>query len=109
MKRGEIWTVSGAGDYAGNPRPAVIVQEDAFEGAASVTICAFTYDPIDAPLFSLLVEPTELNGLHAASRLMVDKVTTVPKTKLGSLIGRLSDEDILGLNRALVVYLGLAT
>ena len=109
MKRGEIWTVSGAGDYAGKPRPAVIVQEDAFEGTASVTICAFTSDPTDAPLFRLLVEPTELNGLHAASRLMVDKVTTVPKAKLGSPIGRLSDEDILGLNRALVVYLGLAT
>jgi mRNA interferase MazF len=39
---------------------------------------------------------------------MVDKVTTIPKAKIGTRIGRLSDEDILRLNRALVVFLGIA-
>lgn len=50
MRRGEVWTVSGAG-YAGKPRPAVIVQDDRFDATASVTICAFTTDETDAPLF----------------------------------------------------------
>ena len=108
MKRGEIWTVSGGVDYAGKPRPAVIVQDDAFDATASLTICAFTTDPTEAPLFRILVDPNEKNGLRVSSRLMVDKLTTVPKEKLGSRIGRLDDEDILRLNRAILVFLGLA-
>jgi mRNA interferase MazF len=39
---------------------------------------------------------------------MVDKITTVPKTKVGARIGRLDDEDILRLNQAVLVFLGLA-
>jgi mRNA interferase MazF len=39
---------------------------------------------------------------------MVDKVTTVSKTKLGSRVGRLHDKDIVRLNQALLVFLGLA-
>ena len=62
----------------------------------------------EAPLFSLAVEPNERNGLRAMCRLMVDKITTVPKSKVGARIGRLDDEDILRLNRALLVFLGLA-
>jgi mRNA interferase MazF len=59
-------------------------------------------------LFRLPVEPTEGNGLRAVCRLMVDKITTVPKTKLGSRVGRLADEDMVRLNRAVVVFLGMA-
>jgi mRNA interferase MazF len=108
MKRGEIWTVAGGKDYAGKPRPAVIVQDDRFDATASTTICAFTTDPTDAPLFRLLVIPDERNGLREPSRLMVDKLTTVPKAKLGARIGSLGDEDLVRLNRAMVVFLGLA-
>jgi len=108
VKRGEVWTVSGGAPYAGKPRPAVIIQEDRFAATNSVTLCAFTSDPTEAPLLRMLVEPTERNGLSVASRLMIDKVTTVPKTRLGKRIGKLHDEDIVRLNRALTVFLGLA-
>ena len=108
MKRGEIWTVAGGKDYAGKPRPAVVLQDDRFDKTDSVTICAFTTDPTDAPLFRLLVEPTESNGLRAPCRLMVDKITTVPKTRLGARVGRLTDEDMVRLNRAVLVFLGIA-
>ena len=74
MKRGEIWTIAGGGNYTGKPRPAVIVQDDAFDATASVTVCAFTTDPTDAPLFRIAIEPGEKNGLRAPSRLMVDKL-----------------------------------
>lgn len=73
-----------------------------------VTICAFTTDPTDAPLFRLLVEPTDTSGLRVACRLMVDKIATVPKAKLGRRVGQLGDEDILRLNRAALVFLGMA-
>ena len=88
--------------------PAVIVQDDSFEATESITICAFTTDPTEAPLFRLRVEPNERNGLRGTCRLMADKTTTVPKAKIGARIGRLDDEDILRLNRAVLVFLGLA-
>ena len=108
VKRGDIWTVAGGPDYAGKPRPAVILQDDAFDATASVTLCPFTTHAVDAPLVRLLVEPSDRNGLRTASRLMVDKITTVSKTKLESRVGRISDEDIIRVNRAVVVFLGLA-
>ncbi|MEC5292813.1 type II toxin-antitoxin system PemK/MazF family toxin [Aurantimonas sp. C2-6-R+9] len=108
MRRGDIWTVSGGKDYAGKPRPVAIVQDDSFDATDSITICAFTTDETEAPLFRLLVEPNERNGLRSLSRLMVDKITTVPKSKVGSQVGRLDDEDVLRLNQAVMVFLGLA-
>jgi len=108
VKRGEVWTVAGGPDYAGKPRPVVIVQDDRFDATASVTICAFTTDTRPSPLFRLTIAPNPQNGLKAASCLMVDKITTVSKAKLGSRIGRLDDEDVVRLNRAVMVFLGLA-
>jgi mRNA interferase MazF len=108
MKRGEIWTASGGNDYAGKPRPVVIVQDDAFDATASITVCALTTDPTEAPLFRLRVEPTLANGLRAPCRLMVDKITTVSRSRLGARIGRLADEDVVRLNRAAFVFLGFA-
>lgn len=107
MRRGEIWTVS-AGGYAGKPRPAVIIQDDRFDATTSVTICAFTSDPTEAPLFRLPVDASDRNGLRSPSRLMVDKITTVARDKLGERVGRLDDEDMVRLNRAILVFLGLA-
>jgi mRNA interferase MazF len=107
MKRGDVWTVAGGGDYAGKPRPVVILQDDGFDATDSITICAFTTDETDAPLFRLPVEPNARNGLRVQS-LMVDKITTVPKSKVGAHIGRLDDEDIVRLNQAVFVFLGLA-
>jgi mRNA interferase MazF len=85
--------MAGGSGYASKPRPVLIVQDDAFTARDSVRVP---------------VEPTTENGLRAASRLMVDKVTTVPKSRLGQRIGRLADVDLLRLNRSLLVFLGLA-
>jgi mRNA interferase MazF len=109
MRRGDVWTVAGGKDYAGKARPVVILQDDSFDGTESITVCAFTTDDTDAPLFRLAVEPNQRNGLRVPCRLMVDKVTTVPKSKVGAHIGRLDDEDVLRLNQAVLVFLGLAT
>ena len=108
MKRGEIWTVAGGKDYAGKPRPVVILQDDCFDKTDSVTICACTTDPTDAPLFRLLIEPSANNGLRAACRLMVDKITTVSRSKIVTRVGRLAEEDMVRLNRAVLVFLGIA-
>jgi len=103
-----VWTASGGKDYAGKPRPVVIVQDDRFDATDSITICAFTSDPTDAPLIRIAVEPSNANGLETTSRLMVDKITTVPKRKLGTRVGQLAAEDVVRLNRAMMIFLGLA-
>jgi mRNA interferase MazF len=108
VKRGEIWTASAGSGYAGKPHPVVLVQNDRVAATTSVTLCAFTTDPTDAPLLRLLIEPTPGNGLLAASRIMVDKVTTVSRDKVERRIGQLGEEDLVRLNRALLVFLGLA-
>jgi mRNA interferase MazF len=86
----------------------VIVQDDRFDATDSVTVCTFTSDPTEAPLMRLDVEPDAENGLAATSRLMIDKVTTIPRHKLGYCVGSLSDKDMVRFGRAVVVFLGLA-
>lgn len=108
MRRGEIWTVAAGSGYVGKPRPVVIIQDDRFDATDSVTVCAFTTDPTEAPLIRIAVSPDHHNGLRSASSLMVDKVTTVPRSKLGEKSGSLADEDMVRLGRAVVVFFGLA-
>ena len=108
MKRGDICTVAGGSGYEGKPRPVIVLQDNRFDATASVTICPVTADPTDAELFRIPIEPTPTNGLKSLSRLMVDKITTVAKSKVGKQIGRLDDEVVVRLNRAVVVFLGLA-
>ena len=107
MRRGEIWTVAGGTGYAGRPRPAVIVQDDRFD-TDSLTISPFSTDTTEARLFRLAVQPTASNGLQATSRLMVDKLTTVPRLKVGRQVSVLDDVDLARPNRAIVVFLGMA-
>jgi mRNA interferase MazF len=107
MRRSEIWTLAGGQDYAGQPRPVVILQDDRFDGTDSITICALTTDKTDAPLFRLPVVPNERNGLRLPCQIMVDKIISVPKTKIGKRLGKLDDVDMMRLNRAAVVFLGL--
>ena len=108
MKRGEIWTMAGGPGYASKPRPVVIIQDDAFDETASIIVCLVTSEAIEAPILRLPVEPTSDNGLHQTSDLMVDKVVTIPRGRLGQWIGQLGDDDLLRLNRSLLVFLGLA-
>lgn len=107
MKRGEIWAAAGGKGYSGKPRPVIIVQDDRFAPTGSVTVCPFTSDPTEAPLLRLPIAASESNGLKTASRIMVDKLTTMSREQLGSCIGRLGDDDIVRLNRAILVFLGL--
>lgn len=108
MTRRENWTVAARGAYTGKPRPAVLVQDDRIDAIRSVTTCAMTTDPTDAPLFRLEIQPDQRTGLNEPSPLMVDNLTTVPKASLGTRLGRLGEEGLLRLNRAVVVFLGLA-
>ncbi len=108
MKRGDVVIVAAAGDY-GKPRPAVVVQTNAFPAThSSVVICQMTSDVVDAPDFRVKIEPNQENGLRTRSQIMADKPVTVRRERIGQLIGRLSDADIGRLNIALAFVMGLA-
>jgi mRNA interferase MazF len=107
LTRGEIWTSASGTDYGGKPRPVVIIQHEHFNNLDSVAFCGFTRDPTDMPLFRIPIDPTTSNGLEFPSRIMVDKILTTPKTKLGYRIGQLDEHDLTRLNQALAIFLGL--
>jgi mRNA interferase MazF len=108
MRRGEIWTVAGGAAYAGKSRPAVIIQDDRFDANDSVVVCPLTTDPTPAPIFRLPISSNARTGLRAPCRLMVDKVTAVPRKRLGTRVGALSADELKALNRAVFVFLGLS-
>ena len=108
MQRGDLVTVAAAGDY-GKPRPAVIIQSNAFpETHASVIVCQLTSDLAEAPDFRVTIEPSAENGLRAISQVMADKPVTIRRERIGRRIGHLSSPDILRLNVALAFVMGLA-
>jgi mRNA interferase MazF len=107
VKRGEVWTAAGGADYAGKPRPVAIIQNDRFDSTKSVTVCSLTSVVVDADILRLEVKPSSANGLKVVSYLMVDKITTIPRVKLGRPIGKLDDVDLARLNEAIVTFLAL--
>ncbi len=107
MKRGELWTVAAPGDYTSKPRPALILQSDRFDATNSVAVCPLTSDPTES-LLRIAIDPTEANGLTATSRIMIDKITTVRRNRLGGVIGTLTDAEMLAVNRSMLVFLGIA-
>jgi mRNA interferase MazF len=108
MRRGELVTVAASGDY-GKPRPAVIVQTDAFPARhASVVVCQLTSDLVDAPDFRVTIEPTPENGLRLTSQVMADKPVTIRRDRVGHKIGRLGNQDMARLGIALAFVFGLA-
>lgn len=108
MRRGDVVVVAATGDY-GKPRPAVIVQTDAFpETHASVVICQMMSEIVGAPDFRVTVEPSDGNGLRVRSQVMADKPVTAPRGRIGQPIGRLGPDELARLNIALAFVLGLA-
>lgn len=108
MRRGEIRIAAAQGPYTGKPRPVVIVQDDRFDSTASVTVCPLTTHLVEAPLIRIAVPATAATGIAQPSQVMVDKVVTMPRQKVGEALGRLSGADMVRLDRALLVFLGLA-
>lgn len=107
MRRGDVYTATVRGPSTGKPRPVVVLQDDHFDATASITVCPLTTTTVAAPLARVPIEPTDANGISDPGRLMVDKVTTMRRQNLHRRLGRLSDEDMVRLSRALIVFLGL--
>ena len=108
MRRGSVVTVADrTGQFTGKPRPAVIVQSDFFQAIGTLTICPITSVEADAPLIRVRLAPSEQLPLDHVSWIEVDKITTVRADRVGPVIGSVGNADLLGLSRALAVFLGL--
>ena len=107
MKRGDLVTVALPGDF-GKLRPTLVVQSDLFSNHATVTVLPVISTVADAPLFRLPVDPSSDNGLRAKSFVMVDKTMSIRTEKLGAAFGRLGRADMIRVNRALALFLGIA-
>ena len=107
MKRGDLATVALQGDL-GKPRPALVIQSDLFSDHPSVAVLPVTSTLQAAPLFRIGIEPNASNGLRQRSQVMVDKIQAVPRSRVGPVFGRLDDETMLAVNRAMAVFMGLA-
>ncbi|MCW5976635.1 MAG: type II toxin-antitoxin system PemK/MazF family toxin [Bryobacteraceae bacterium] len=107
LGHGDVVVCVFSGAY-GKPRPAVVVQSDAFnETHASVTLCPVTSDITGLSLFRIAVSASETTGLRADSEVMVDKITTVRRSRVGQRVGRLSPASIVSLDAALRNWLEL--
>ena len=106
LKRGDLVTVSISGDY-GKPRPALVIQSDAFFQVPSVTLLPITSECIDAPLLRFELEPSDANGLRKPSQVMIDKPMTVARTRVGGVIGTAETEQMRAIGRALSQFLEL--
>jgi mRNA interferase MazF len=107
VRRGDIVTIALPGGY-GKPRPALVIQSDLFEALASVTVLPVTSELRATPLLRIAVDPNTDNGLRKKSQVMVDKVQTVPRERVGSIIGKLHQDTLVAVERALAVFLGIA-
>ena len=107
MRRGDLVTVAMAGDF-GKPRPALVIQSDHFEDAATVTVLLVSSTLVDAPLIRVAVAPTANNGLQKPSQIMIDKVMSIRRDKVGPVLGSLEGDTMLSVTRSLAVFLGLA-
>lgn len=104
--RGDLVTIAVGGDY-GKPRPALVIQANAFSALPSITVLRLSSDLVAAPLTRLTVEPSAENGLRRTSQIMIDKAVSVPKEKIGQTIGKLDDATMSFVSRALMTFLGL--
>jgi mRNA interferase MazF len=105
--RGALVTVALQGDY-GKPRPSVVIQSDYYAELGTVVLLPVTSTLTDAPLLRMTLDPSEDNNLRKKSQVMMDKPVTVKRDKLGPVFGNLTSEEMLRINRSLMVILGIA-
>jgi mRNA interferase MazF len=107
MKRGDLVSISLQGEF-GKPRPALVIQADAFSEHASATVLPITGTRIAAPLLRVDVQPSAANGLRKRSQVMVDKAMTVKRGRLGPAFGCIDADALVEVERCLAVFLGIA-
>ena len=105
--RGDLVTVAMQGDF-GKPRPALVIQADLFSEHTSVTLLPITSTLVEAPLLRITLQPNSENGLKKPSQVMVDKIMTVKRDKVGPAFGHIDADALVQIERCLALFLGIA-
>lgn len=105
--RGDLVSIAIQGDF-GKPRPALVIQADQYDELATLTVLPVTSTLVAAPLLRITVSPSVENGLRRPSQVMIDKVVTVKRDKVGQTFGRIDAETLVAVERCLAVFLGIA-
>ncbi len=109
MRRGDLVTVALQGEH-GKPRPALVIQSDLFsQSTSTITVALLTSTPLDAPLLRVPIEPSQANGLQRRSYVMIDQIFSARTRRLGDVFGHLDDADVVAVNRALALFVGIAS
>ena len=101
-------TIAAGGGFGGKPRPALVIQADEFQDLTTAVLVLFTSNLVEGGTFRPRFEPSETNGLRKPSELMVDILVTARRDRIGSVVGRLADDEMIRAERSLLVFLGFA-
>ena len=110
-RRGELYYVDldpTIGSEQGGHRPALIIQNDVGNQYSPVLIvAALTSRP------AARVRPTDVliapgdSGLQTSSRVLLNQIRTIDKRRVGRYIGRISPDEMGGIDEAIRISLGL--
>ena len=106
MKRGEVWWVDfepATGSEVRKTRPAVIVSNDASNGAMSRVQVV----PVTSNTSKLYVFESRIEVKGAQGKTMADQIMTADKQRLKKRIGKVSPSEMLGIERAIKIQLGI--
>jgi len=90
-------------------RPAIVVSNRAacrFDGVVQIVPITGLPERQLRPYESAV--GTSGTGLERSSRAVANQIRTVSKRRLGPVLGRVSEGEMVALERALVIQLGLA-
>ena len=106
MKRGEVWWVDfepAMGSEVRKTRPAGIVSNDASNGAMS----RVQVIPVTSNTTKLYVFESRIEVKGAQGKAMADQIMTADKQRLKKRIGKVSPAEMLGIECAIKVQLGI--
>lgn len=109
MIRGEIYyadLAQGMGSEQGGIRPVVIIQNDKGNLHSPTTICApltSRMTKANLPTHVMIAAPRG-NGI---SIILLEQIRTLDKSRLREKVGELNQEEVLAVNRAIRISLGI--
>ena len=107
MKRGEVWWVNfepSVGGEIQKKRPAVIVSND----ISNRFLNRVQEVPLTTQIEKLYPSEAYVNLKGKKIKAMADQLTTVSKLRLLNPAGRVTEEDMRGIEQAICTQLGLS-